>query len=81
MKEQRITDLLRAGAHDRLRRDLKRLAIGPRMEVLSRYIPYIKSATTESQDFFRKHFSIEIGSIVTAGGDLEKAESLYRSAK
>jgi hypothetical protein len=81
MKEQRITDLLRAGAYDRLRRDLKRLAIRPRMEVLSGYIPHIKSATTESHDFFRKHFSIEIGSIVTAVGDLEKAESLYRSAK
>ena len=80
MKRQRIQDLLNAGAHDRLRRDLKKLSIPQRMETLSGLIPYMKGFTTEWIDFLRKNFSIEIGAIVKAGGDLVKAESLYRSA-
>ena len=80
MKKERIKDLLGAGAHDRLRRDLKRLSIPQRMETLNRLIPDMRGFTTEWIEFFRKNFSIEIGAIVKAGGDLEKAEDLYRSA-
>ena len=80
MKEQRINDLLRAGAHDRLRRDLKKLGIRQRMKTLNKVIPEITGFTTESIDFFRKNFSVEIGALVKSGRDVEKAEALYRSA-
>ena len=80
MKTQDIQVLLESGAYDRLRQKLKRLSIGPRFKVLRDCIPLVK-ANPQTIKFFQKNFSVEIGAILMADDDLEKAEALYRSAR
>lgn len=80
MKKEDIEILLESGAYDRLRQKLKRLSIGPRFKVLSDCIPIVKS-NPQNLSFFQKNFSVEIGAILMAENDLEKAENIYRAAR
>ena len=80
MKQQDIELLLQSGAYDRLRKKLKRLSIGPRFKVLRECIPLVKSSPS-TISFFQKNFSVEIGAILMADDDLDKAETIYRSAR
>jgi hypothetical protein len=80
MKHEDIQVLLDSGAYDRLRKKLKRLSIGPRFKVLRECIPLVKTSP-QTINFFQKNFSVEIGAILMASEDLEKAESIYRAAR
>jgi hypothetical protein len=80
MTGQEIEALLKYGAIDKARKHLKRLAIPQRMKLLQECIPTV-NATTESLKFFKENFSVEIGAIVCAEQDLDKAVQLYRTAK
>lgn len=75
-----IETLLRYGATDRVRKHLKKLAIKPRLKTLQSCVPYV-NATPQSLKFFKENFSVEIGAIMAAEQDLDKAEKLYRTAK
>lgn len=80
MTGSEINDLIRVGATDRVRKKLKRMGLKDRLKVLHKCIPYV-NVTTESLKFFKENFSLELGAIMMASEDLDKAESLYRSAK
>jgi hypothetical protein len=80
MTGQEIETLLRYGAVDRARKHLKRLAIPQRMKLLRECIPTV-NVTTESLKFFKENFSVEIGALMIAEQDLDKAVSLYRTSK
>ncbi len=80
MTGSEIDTLLKHGAVDRVRKHLKRLGIPQRMKLLQDCIPNVAS-TTESLQFFKENFSVEIGAIMCAEQDLEKAVTLYRTAK
>ena len=75
-----ISTLLRYGANDRVRKYLKKLAINQRLKILQDCVPYV-NATQSSLKFFKENFAVEIGAIMAAEQDLEKAETLYRTAK
>ena len=80
MKHEDIQVLLDSGAYDRLRKKLKKLSIGPRFKVLRESIPLVKTSP-QTINFFQRNFSVEIGAILMASEDLEKAESIYRAAR
>lgn len=74
-----IISLIEAGATDKVRKDLKREAIKDRLVSLNNCIPHVKQSAN-TLNFFQKNFATEIGAIISAKGDLEKAEHLYREA-
>jgi hypothetical protein len=80
MSTREIQGLLRMGAYDRVRKQLKRLAIPERMKSLEGCIPLVKESPGNLK-FFKENFDIELGAILVSGGDLEKAARLYHSTK
>jgi hypothetical protein len=80
MTGKEIDTLIRYGAVDRARKHLKRLSIKPRMQLLQDCIPNV-NATTESLKFFKENFSREIGALMMAEQDIDKAVTLYNTAK
>jgi hypothetical protein len=80
VKAQEVNQLLRYGAQDRVRKKLKKLALPERMKSLSACIPFVK-ASQQSLKFFKENFSAEIGAILIAEGDIDRAVSLYHAAK
>jgi hypothetical protein len=75
-----IDNLIQAGATDKARQKLKKLSIPDRLKTLSECIPYVKQ-TPSSLDFFQKNFAQEIGALIMAHYDVEKAAFLYNNAK
>jgi hypothetical protein len=67
------------GAYDRVRKQLKRLAIPERMKALEGCVPLVKQSPSNLK-FFKENFSSELGAILMSNGDLENAVTLYRSA-
>jgi len=80
MNGQEIDTLIRFGATDRARKHLKRLGMAARMKTLKDCIPNV-NATSESLKFFKDNFSREIGALMMAELDIEKAVRLYNTAK
>ena len=80
MRVEEINQLLRFGAKDRVRKKLKRLAIPERMVSLNDCIPIVKQSPVNLK-FFKENFSVELGAIMLAEGDLDRAVKLYNSAK
>jgi len=82
MKATEIDTLIKIGATDRVRKKLKRMGISDRLTSLYGCIPYILHPTdSKTISFFKKNFSVELGAIITANGNLGKAETLYRQSK
>jgi hypothetical protein len=80
MRAQEASALVNMGAGDRVRQHLKRLSLKDRIPLLHDLIPYVDQ-TPQSLKFFREHFSQEIGALISAKYDYEKAEKLYNAAK
>jgi len=80
MTGQDIDSLIRYGATDRVRKNLKRLGMKARMRILQECIPNV-NASPESLKFFKENFSKEIGALMMAEQDIDKAVSLYNAAK
>ena len=80
MKANEVNQLLGLGAMDRVRKKIKKLTIIERMKLLNSCIPIVKS-TPHNLKFFKENFSTEIGAILIANGDINKAASLYSVAK
>ena len=80
MTGQDVDSLIRYGATDRVRRHLKKLGMKSRMRLLRDCIPNV-NATTESLKFFKENFSKEIGALMMAEQDIDKAVILYNTAK
>jgi hypothetical protein len=80
MRAQEASALVNMGAESRVRQYLKRLSLKERLPLLHDLIPYVDS-TPGSLKFFRDNFSQEIGALISAKYDYEKAERLYNTAK
>lgn len=80
MNGHEIDTLIRYGATDRARKHLKRLGMNARMKLLQDCIPNV-NATPQSLKFFKEHFSREIGALMMAEQDIDKAVELYNTAK
>ncbi len=80
MRAQEASALVNMGAESRVRQYLKRLSLKERLPLLHDLIPYVDS-TPGSLKFFRDNFSQEIGALISAKYDYEKAEKLYNTAK
>ena len=80
MKSHEIDQLIRFGATDRARKKLKKLAIKPRLNCLRDCIPMVKKSGAHTK-FFAENFRVELGAIMMAEGDLDRAEELYQSSK
>jgi hypothetical protein len=80
MRAQEASALVNMGAESRVRQYLKRLSLKERLPLLHDIIPYVDS-TPGSLKFFRDNFSQEIGALISAKYDYEKAERLYNTAK
>jgi hypothetical protein len=80
MRAQEIHALINMGASDRVRQYLKKLSLKDRLPALHDLIPYVDN-TPGNLKFFRDHFSVEIGALISAKYDYEKAEKLYNTAK
>lgn len=80
MRAFEINNLLQAGAQQRVRQHLKKLSLRDRLPVLHECIPYVQ-ATPATLKFFQENFAQEIGALISANYDYEKAESLYNVAK
>jgi hypothetical protein len=80
MRAQEASALVNMGAESRVRQYLKRLSLKERLPLLHDLIPYVDS-TPMSLKFFRDNFSQEIGALISAKYDYEKAERLYNTAK
>jgi len=80
MRANEIGNLVNIGAELRVRHHLKRLSLKDRLPLLHDLIPYVDS-TPKSLKFFRDNFSQEIGALIAAQYDYEKAEKLYNTAK
>jgi hypothetical protein len=80
MRANEIHALINMGAGDRVRQYLKKLSLKDRLPVLHDLIPYVDQ-TPGNLKFFRDHFSVEIGALISAKYDYEKAEKLYNTAK
>lgn len=79
MRAQEISSLLSVGAYDRIRKKLKRLAILERMNSLNSCFHLINS-TPANLKFFKENFSIEIGALLVAERDGQKATELYNNS-
>lgn len=71
--------LIEAGGTDNLRGKIKKLGIHDRLKFLNKCIPYI-SKSPKSILFFKQHFSMELGAIGTADGDVDKAYVIFERA-
>lgn len=80
MTAERIVYLVNAGAYLEVRSRLKRLSLKDRLPTLWETTPYVNS-TPECLHFFRENFALELGALMMAKGDFEKAEKLYNQAK
>ena len=80
MRAQEIHALINMGAGDRVRQYLKKLSLKDRLPALHDLIPYVDQ-TPQNLKFFRDHFAQEIGALISAKYDYEKAEKLYNTAK
>jgi transcription initiation factor TFIIIB Brf1 subunit/transcription initiation factor TFIIB len=80
MNGQEIDTLIRFGATDKARRHLKRLGMNARMKLLQDCIPNV-NATEKSLKFFKENFSREIGALMMAEQDIDKAVVIYNNAK
>lgn len=80
MRAEQVTHLIAAGALQRVRQHYKRMSLKDRLPALHDLIPYVND-TPENLKFFREHFSQEIGALIAAAYDYEKAEKLYNTAK
>ena len=80
MKAFEINQLLSYGATDRVRKKLKRLAIPERMVSLNDCIPIVKQSPLHLK-FFKENFSVELGAIMMANGNLDEAVKLYQNSK
>jgi hypothetical protein len=80
MRANEIHSLINMGAGDRVRQYLKKLSLKDRLPALHDLIPYVDQ-TPGNLKFFRDHFSVEIGALISAKYDYEKAEKLYNTAK
>jgi hypothetical protein len=74
-----INNLIQVGATDLARKKLKRMGMTDRLKTLNDCVPYVNESP-KSLKFFQENFSKELGAIMMAERDLEKAETLYRSA-
>jgi hypothetical protein len=80
MTTQEVNSLLQVGAKGKVRQYIKKLGIPQRMQFLAGCIPLVKQSQSNLK-FFKENFSVEIGAILTAEGDVSKATELYRTAK
>lgn len=80
MSPQQIVNLVNAGAYHPVRSHLKRLSLKDRLPKLWELSPYVNQ-TPARLHFFRENFSLELGALMMAQGDFEKAEKLYNQAK
>jgi hypothetical protein len=80
MRVQQMVHLINQDAPLQVRQYLKRLSLKERLPVLHDLIPYVNE-TPKNLKFFREHFSQEIGSLISAKYDYEKAEKIYNTAK
>ena len=80
MNGLQINNLLQVGAQQKVRQNLKKLSLRDRLPVLHECIPYV-SATSTTLKFFQENFAQEIGALISANYDYEKAELLYNVAK
>jgi prefoldin subunit 5 len=80
MTASEMLNLVQVGATDSLRRKLKKFGMKERMIHLQRCIPFIKD-DKKYINFFRKNFSVELGALITAEGDIERAIELYKKAE
>lgn len=80
MSPTTINQLVELGAQTRCREYLKKLALPQRMETLKAAIPWVNE-TPKTLKFYRDNFSQEIGALLKAEQDIEKAVGLYRRAK
>lgn len=80
MKAFEISNLIRVGAVVKVRSYLKRLALKERLPLLRDCMPYVSDSDVHLK-FFRDNFAQEIGALVSADYDYEKAEQIYNSAK
>jgi hypothetical protein len=82
MKALEIRQLLVAGASDRVRKKLKRLALPERMSALQGCIQAgLINESPINLKFFKENFIDEIGSILLSEGDLVKAVGYYNESK
>jgi len=82
MKATEINQLITIGATDRVRKKLKRMGMEDRLKSLFECIPYILHPTdSKIVSFFKENFSVELGAIIEAKGNLGNAETLYRQSK
>jgi hypothetical protein len=72
MRANEIHTLINMGAGDRVRQYLKKLSLKDRLPALHDLIPYVDQ-TPGNLKFFRDHFSVEIGALISAKYDYEKA--------
>ena len=80
MKAFEINHLLQVGAQQRVRQHLKKLSLKDRLPALHECIPYV-SASPVTLKFFGDNFAQEIGALISASFDHDKAERLYNTAK
>jgi hypothetical protein len=80
MRAESMVNLINIGATDTVRQHLKRMSLKERLPALHALIPYVKE-TQLTLEFFRKNFSQEIGALISAEYNYERAESLYNTAK
>jgi hypothetical protein len=80
MRAQEASALVNIGAEAKVRQYLKRLSLKERLPLLHDLIPYIEG-NPKNIKFFRDNFSQEIGSLIAASYDYEKAEKIYNGAK
>lgn len=80
MRAQEASALVNMGAESRVRQYLKRLSLKERLPLLHDLIPYVDQ-TPQSLKFFKENFSQEIGALIVANYDYEKAEKIYHGAK
>lgn len=80
MRAEKLINLIGVGAQDTARQYLKRLSLKERLPVLHLCIPYVKD-TPENLKFFQQNFAQEIGALIAAKYDYEKAEKIYNTAK
>lgn len=79
MTGQEANTLIEVGATDRLRKKLKRMAIPERLAALQNCMPIVGN-NNKNLRFFRDNFSVELGAILQAEGDLTKATELVRNS-
>ena len=80
MRAQQINNLIAIGATGRVRQHLKKLSLKDRLPTLHELIPYV-NASPANLKFFQENFAQEIGALISASYDYERAEKLYNTAK